>query len=185
MKLNHNPIRSTILFGLLAGLAFIPLSLLLVFILPWGTSYTLIVWLYLATYSLLLTRWGGKSPQVIFLPLVLLFAAVFTRISTDVFLLFALGVLSWIRSGICFEKTLIKTAAAEFLLCLGGGALVAFFMPYSTAELAVGIWLFFLVQSLYFVLFIPKETEMDTAPQDIFEKAGRCADDILSGLNME
>ncbi len=181
MKLNHYPIRSTILFGLFAGLAFIPLNILFVFVLPWSITYAIIIWFYISIYSLLLTRWSGKSPQAIFLPLVLLLAAAFVNISTDVFLLFALGVLSWVRSGICFEKTLLKTAAAELILCLGGGMLVAFFAPHFTGKLAVGIWLFFLVQSLYFILFVPKETERDTIHQDIFERAGSRAEDILSG----
>lgn len=93
-----------------------------------------------------------------------------------------LAVTSWIRSGICFtEKGAIKLAV-EMLLCAVGGILVAVFTPGRAFGWALGTWMFFLLQSLYFVVF---ENRI-IAPQnkyeykiDNFERASRQAENIL------
>ena len=74
----------------------------------------------------------------------------------------------------------MKTFGAEIVLCLGGGAVVSYFAPQSMATWALGIWMFFLIQSLYFALFrdIPKhEEELEV---DAFERARNQAETILS-----
>ncbi len=39
------------------------------------------------------------------------------------------------------------------MLTLGGGALIAVFSPRTPLSWALGVWMFFLIQSLYFVFF--------------------------------
>jgi hypothetical protein len=60
---------------------------------------------------------------------------------------------------------------------------VAVFTPGSAFAWVLGIWMFFLIQSLYFVIFenraiIPKD-QYETDP---FERASRQAEAILSDL---
>jgi hypothetical protein len=65
---------------------------------------------------------------------------------------------------------------------VGGAALVASFFPHSTVAWALGVWMFFLVQSLYFVLTGDMgDGEEEDVVLDPFEKARRQAEEILSG----
>ena len=114
-------------------------------------------------------------------PLFLLLILVFWGDSNEAFLFLALGVLSWVRSGICFQGGLLKTFGAEAALCLGGGALVAHFTPHSMITWAMAIWMFFLMQSLYFVFFRETaETQAHKVQLDPFEQARGQAERILS-----
>ena len=181
MTISRGPIVTTIGLGLFLGISFIPLSMILGTVSPWPQTFRLIVWGYVAIYAVFLARWGRGTVAGVLFPLVLLFALTFWRIPRVDFLLLALLVLSWIRSGICFKRPLLRMVAAELLICLGGGALVAFLAPYSTLTWAMGIWLFFLIQSLYFVFFertAEKAEEMIAA--DPFEQARKQAERILS-----
>jgi hypothetical protein len=114
-------------------------------------------------------------------PLLTLFIFVFWGNTNSAFLLLSLGVLGWIRSGICFRSPFARTLSVELLVSIGGGALVAYFGPHSTFTWAMGIWLFFLVQSLYFVLIGDIESkEGSIHVADPFEEAKNQAERILS-----
>jgi hypothetical protein len=114
-------------------------------------------------------------------PLLLLFVAIITARSTDSFLILALVVFSWIRSGICFPQAFGKRLCAELLLCMGGGLLVAGFVPHSMVVWGMGIWMFFLVQALYFVIFDENREAADVSTMsDSFEEARDEAERILS-----
>ena len=71
--------------------------------------------------------------------------------------------------------------AIEAALCSGGGALVVFFTPHSAITWGVTVWMFFLVQSVYFVIFADfgekseKQVEIDP-----FHQARTRAERILS-----
>ena len=180
MKITRRPMPTTILFGLMCGLFFIPVSMVLGYIVYWPMAFRLAIWSYLALYGLLLTRWGKVSPISIVFPLLILLVFVFWGNSNSAFLLLALGILSWIRSGICFQRPLFKILGAELLVCIGGGVLVAYFAPHSTLTWAMGIWMFFLVQSLYFVLMGDISDEEERLAVDPFEQARKHAERILS-----
>jgi hypothetical protein len=63
---------------------------------------------------------------------------------------------------------------------MGGAALVTCFFPHSMTALALGVWMFFLVQSLHFVLTGDLgDAEEDDVVLDPFEKAQRQAEEIL------
>lgn len=96
------------------------------------------------------------------------------------FLLIALGIFSWIRSGICFQTLQVQRLCSEIILSLGGGGLVAGLTPVSAVTWALGIWLFFLVQALYFVWFEKIGDKMAEIEIDLFEKARMGAEKILS-----
>ena len=180
MKTTQNPVRTTIFFGLFFGLSFIPLSLYTGYFIPWHKAYWTILSLYIVAYGFFLTRLSKKSPLRICPSLLLLFPAVFLAGSTTIFLLIALCIFSWVRSGICFQTLRVKKFCSEIVLSLGGGALVALFTPVSEISWTLGIWLFFLVQALYFVLFEKTGDKIAETEIDLFEKARMEAEKILS-----
>ncbi len=180
MKITRRPMLATILFGLLCGVVFIPVNMVVGYIVYSPAAFRLAIWIYLAFYGFLLSRWGKVSPLSIVFPLLILFFFVFWGDSNSAFLLLTLGILSWVRSGVCFQRPLAKMFAAELAVCLGGSSLVAYFAPYSTVTWAMGIWMFFLVQSLYFVLVRDIDDEKQRLVLDPFEQARRQAERLLS-----
>jgi len=153
MKITKRPMLTTIIYGLLCGISFVPTVMVMSSFLYWSTAFRLAIWLSLAGYLVILTKWGRASLLSILFPLLLLLLLVFWGDTNSAFLFLALGVLSWVRSGICFQGGLVKPLLAELTFCLGGGALVAFFTPHSAVTWGLAVWMFFLVQSLYFVFF--------------------------------
>jgi hypothetical protein len=182
MKSTTRPIRSTIVWGLIGGLIYIPLCSVLNLIMFWPLGFRLSLWILLSGYAVLLSRWASRPLRSMGLPLLLLLLSAFLIESATVFLFTALAILSWIRSGICFKKKpLLKRLSAEAGLCLLGGLLVYGAVPGGTPVWALGIWLFFLIQALYFVLFEYQSRPHSRIEADPFEKAKMAAEKILSG----
>ncbi|MGD8883098.1 MAG: hypothetical protein PVI82_14475 [Desulfobacterales bacterium] len=181
MKSTAKPIRSTIIWGLISGLLYIPLCIGLSRFMLWPVSFQVSLWMLLAGYGVLLSRWTPKSLRSVSFPLLLLFFAAFFIRSTGAFLFASLVMLSWIRSDICFkEKPFLKRWGAEIGLGLAAGLLVSGAVPAVAITWALGIWLFFLIQALYFVLFDYQgdaEVEIEADP---FEKAKMEAQKIFS-----
>ena len=182
MKSTTKPIRSTIVWGLIGGLIYIPLCSALNLIMFWPLGFRLSLWILLSGYAVLLSRWASRPLRSIGVPLLLLLLSAFLIESETVFLFTALVILSWIRSGICFKKKpLLKRLVAEAGLCFAGGLLVYGAVPGPTPVLALGVWLFFLIQALYFVLFEYQSRPHTKFEVDPFEKAKLAAEKILSG----
>ena len=176
-------IRTTIVFGLLCALFFKPLQMILSGFLSWPMPFRITIWIYIFLYGLLLARWGRKNIAGAVFPALILLIFAFLNPSLNVFLLLSLCVLSWIRSGVCFPGSFVKTAGIEVLVCFGGGFLVNAFAPRTGLSWALAVWLFFLIQSLYFIL-TAKENQTISAPvaqADAFEHARKQAEKILSG----
>ena len=172
---------TTIVYGLLAGTSFIPIVMAMSSVMEWTAAFRMAMWLVLAGYLAMLTRWGRVNLLSIVFPLLLLLPLVFWGETNSGFLILALGVLAWVRSGVCFQGGLLKTVVTEVALCCGAGALVAFFTPHSTITWGVAVWLFFLVQSIYFVFFADfGEKEEEQAECDPFHQARARAERILS-----
>ena len=92
-------------------------------------------------------------------------------------------VISWIRSGICYQRPGVMGLAVELLLCLLGAVLVQVFTPGSAAAWALGVWMFFLVQALYFVFLGPADDQQEESIKtDAFERASRQAEKILTEI---
>jgi hypothetical protein len=141
----------------------------------------MIIWVYLAGYSVMMIRWPRKNLTSAFFPLAILFILQFAVRSQDGFMILALVILGWVRSGICFPGSLFKMLAAESLICGGGGFLAACFQPHSLGTWALAIWLFFLIQSVYFPIFAPGFSGGETGTEpDPFEGARKAAEKILS-----
>ena len=98
-----SPVRTTLVYGLICALIAMPATIGLAGIVGGSIAYKLVLWTILLGYSLLLARWSGKRPVVLLFPLILLLGtAVWPRIDA-VFFFMGLGVLCWLRSGICFN----------------------------------------------------------------------------------
>ena len=183
MVISQHPIRTTLFFGLVCGLACIPANLALSYVLRGPSATYLNLWLSAAGYTLLLSRWRKKPFLSGGFPLLLLFVTSFLVNSMAAFYLLSLVVISWIRSGICFQNPCGINLVVELLLCVFGGILMAVFTPGSAFAWVPAIWMFFLIQSLYFVIFenrsIIPEDQYETDP---FERASRQAEAVLSDL---
>ncbi len=181
MKAIKHPIRNTIFYGLFCGLSFVPLSLTLNAFISWPSAVGLTLWLFISGYAVLLNLWGNKIQISTVFPLLLLLPAIFLMDSMVLFFLLALIVMAWIRSGICYQKPGAMRLAVELLLCFLGAVLVHVFTPGSMFSWALGVWMFFLVQALYFVFFEPADNQQEGSSRlDAFERASRYAERILS-----
>jgi len=181
MKKIKHPVRNTILYGLFCGLAFVPLSLALNAFFVWSSAVCLTLWLFLAGYAILLSHWRKKALISSVFPLLLLVPTIFLSDSMVLFFILALMVISWIRSGICYQRPGVMGLAVELLLCLLGAVLVQVFTPGSAAAWALGVWMFFLVQALYFVFFEPTANRKEEPTRvDAFEWANKQAHRILT-----
>ena len=179
MKTAKRPVRTTIFFGLICAILFTALGLFFEHTVFWPAFFRMSIFGCLAIYSFILASWSKKNHLSVIFPLLFLVVFNFAQNSNYAFLLLCLGMLSWIRSGICFQNAFSKSLGAEIIFSIGGGVLVAYLNPYSTITWALGIWMFFLIQSLYFLVmtdFGPEEEPLNTDP---FEEARIRAEGIL------
>ena len=181
MKDVRHQISKTIIYGIVSGLSFVPLSLTLNAFISWSSAICLTLLLFLSGYTILLNLWGHKFQISTVFPLLLLIPAIFVTDTITAFFILALMVISWIRSGICFQKPGVSGLAVELLLCFSGAIVVMMFTPGSVFAWALGVWMFFLVQALYFVfLEYPDNQQKESIPMDAFEPASRQAERILT-----
>jgi len=181
MKGLKHPIRNTIFYGLFCGLSFVPLSFTLNALISWSSAVGLTLWLFISGYAVLLNLWGNKIQISTVFPLLFLLPAIFLMDSMVLFFLLALIVIAWIRSGICYQKPGAMRLAVELLLCFLGAVLVHVFTPGSMFSWALGVWMFFLVQALYFVFLGPTDDQQDASIKiDAFEQASGQAERILA-----
>jgi hypothetical protein len=182
MKIEKHPISKTLIYGLACGLSFVPLSLTLKVVLPFPGAFCISLWLFISGYAILLGRWSDTPLISIIFPVLLLGPTIFLADSRVLFFVLALIVMALVRSGICYQKSGGKRLVVELLLSFLGAVLVHGFRPGSLLGWALGVWMFFLVQALYFVFFAPAENQQKASSRlDAFEQASRQAERILSG----
>jgi hypothetical protein len=129
-----------------------------------------IVWCLIAVYALLLLRWSGRSlPEVLFPLLVLAGVGAAMPTAGPAFGL-ALAIFSWIRSGICYPRSVAQCLVREAVLCGGGGLCLMLWNLSTPLSWGLGIWLFGLMQALFFILFEPVSLSA-ALPRDPFDHA--------------
>ena len=173
-------VRTTLVYGLISALTVMPAAWSLAGLVGWPMAFKLMLWLDLLGYAALLARWSGNGPSVILFPMALLLGtALWPGVYTGFFFL-GLGVFSWIRSGCCFSGTPLRAVAAEVITVGGGAGLVSLLGPGSSLTWAISIWLFFLVQALYFYM-VPTSCPPDAVgtASDPFDQAHREALRVL------
>jgi len=184
IKKGSHPLWSTMIFGLLGGLFFIPLALGLSHFVYWPKNLMIPVWIYVALYSGFLTRWSMKSNQSIVFPLLLPLLALPWMDSISLFMLLIFGSLSWIRSGVCFPDNRGKKVLMEVLLCLVAGGLFMSLKPNTLLTWAMAVWVFFLVQTLYFVFHATNDDVTESIKGDPFENAREQAENVLTKISI-
>ena len=174
------PVRTTLVFGLVSGLLLFPVAWLMTTRWGWPAAFQLTLWADVAVYALLLARWSRTRLLSLLFPLgVLLGAAVWPQVSAGFFLL-GLGIFSWIRSGICFKAQALRGLTAEIITVAGGAGLVAMCRPATPWSWALAVWLFFLVQALYFFLVPGFSSRVaEAGPEDPFQVALREAESAI------
>lgn len=179
MKVFGRPVLMTIIFGLVCGACLVPTVMLLRIFLHWPVPSRLAIWLYLAVYGFMLAKWNKTGLASTAWPLFVPLAFAFSNISEVFWLASVLLTLSWIRSSAALAKSPAMAIGKEMFVCLGGASLVALCAPNGGVAWSLGVWLFFLVQSLWFVSFSAVDAVRETDP-DPFERARKRAEDILA-----
>lgn len=181
MKYNSRPVRTTILLGGLGGLAWLMVDPVLGWHWIRPMRHFGLIWLLTALYALLLVRWSRCGLVAVVFPLAVLGLWGWHLPCARSTIVMALVILSWVRSGVCFPGPPGRALMREALVCGGGGILVAALAPYSTLSGAAGIWLFFLVQALFFAIFeTGAGASAHRAAGDPFERSRRQAEKILA-----
>ncbi len=179
----NRPIRTTIIYALAGGFLVVPTAMLLSTYLPWVMAFKLALWADLAIYATLLARWSRTRLLAVMFPLALLLGTALWQRTYAGFFFLAVGVLCWVRSGICFQEAPLRTLAAEVITVLGGSALVMLFGGQTSLSWALAICLFTLVQAFYFFL-VPnskKIAEKNRVTGDPFDRAVEEARKVLEG----
>jgi len=150
-----SPITATAIFGgaaalLSAGAISLPLHFV-----PWPGRLNAALFLCLAAYAVWLARLNSKPARDLAAPLLLLSAVLVSAASVVGFVIPAASGLAWIRSGICFPGPVVRRTAAEILTVAGGLGLCSVLRPPGVAGWVLGLWMFFLIQALYFALVDP------------------------------
>lgn len=174
------PIRTTLIFGILSALSVIPLTHYPSIFWGWPLALKSFVLINLMLYSILLCRWSNVRIVSILFPISLLTAMVLWPFSCSGFILVSLGVLGWIRSGICFKELSIRIVLAELITIVGGAGFLMLWQPGSTIAIAVAIWFFFLVQTIYFFIIPCRVDTPGEGRADPFEQASREMERILN-----
>ena len=179
----NQPVRTTIVFALVSGLYMVPIVALQSRYGLWPDAIKLALWADMAVYSILLSRWSGMRLWPLAIPLTfLLGAALWPTVDWGFFIL-AIGIFSWIRSGICTNCKALRgllaegitvTAAVLLLVLLGGNSPLAW---------GLNVCLFFLVQSLYFFMVpFANKASVQTSAKDPFDQAIDEAQRIIDGI---
>jgi hypothetical protein len=147
-----SPITATLIFAAIAALLTAAVASLPQGRMPRWTGLNLAMFLCLAAYAALLARLSGKRIRALFAPFLILSTLPAVAGSVAGFAIPAAAGLCWIRSGICFPGPIVRRIAAEALTGAAGLALVAGLRPAGLTGWMLAMWMFFLIQSLYFVI---------------------------------
>ena len=179
----NRAVRTTVVYALASGFLVVPLAMVLSRYLFWPGALKLVLWADLAVYGVLMARWARVRLLSVFFPLLILLGAALWPGTQSGFFILALGVFTWMRSGVCFKGALVRSLVAEVVTTLGGAGLLLLIGSHSYGAWALGICLFFLVQSLYFFM-VPSDTnrQHQPVPADPFEQAVEDAKKILEGF---
>ncbi|MBF0119476.1 MAG: hypothetical protein HQK79_11615 [Desulfobacterales bacterium] len=176
MKITKFPVTMTIFFALMSGLFIMLLSNYIYHPL----IFKIFIALNLIAYSFLLSSWGEVPLSKNLIPVIIVLYLTISGIKLHLFLMTNLFILSYFRSFICFKQPLLKGIIIEIILCFGGGSLIFLFNPISSVSWAISMWMFFLIQSIYFIFNNYNETHDNN--MDPFEVSRKQVEEILSGI---
>jgi hypothetical protein len=151
----------------------LPLTNFLAIFSGWAIALNIFLALNLVLYSFLLCHWTATRPFILAFPLMLVTGIALWPNSFTGFILVALWVFAWIRSGICCKAAPGRKVFAEFITILGGAGFLLFWRPEMISALPVATWFFFLVQTLYYIIIPGVQEGRKAGGPDPFERARR------------
>ena len=186
MNLRMSPVAASVIFAAAAAMLVAAVTILPLRPIPRTTALNAAIFLCLAAYSAFLARSSGRSLRALIAPLFMLAAVLAVAGSVTGFVVPAAAGLSWIRSGICFQESMPRRVCAEAVTCAAGLALVWLLQPPGPYGWALSIWMFGLIQALYFVL-VDAERSGPPEPKvrERIEKAHHRADALLREQKLE
>ncbi len=183
MSYKIDPFKGTVVFGVCAAIFFAPLNFTLNFVLNAPLAFRFAIIMVLFAYGLYLAKKADKKTGQLIFPIVILVIAQFYIYSQTAFLALSLAMLSWIRSGMFFPSGPFKTLISEAMTSFGGGLLIYYFNPTPLGAWSLAIWLFFLIQSMFFLFFkYESGPENDKKIHDPFENAKKQVEKILDPI---
>ncbi|HSO62776.1 MAG TPA: hypothetical protein VLR50_17220 [Desulfobacterales bacterium] len=186
MNSKISPVAASVIFAAAAAVLVAAVTILPLRPMPRLTSTNATIFLCLAAYSAFLARSGGRSLRALFAPLFLLAAVLVVAGSVAGFVVPAAAGLSWIRSGICFPGSMPRRVCAEAIACAAGLVLAWWLQPPGPYGWPLSIWMFGLIQSLYFGMVDAERTDLpEKQGQDKMAKAYRRADTLLREQKLE
>ena len=179
MNLKISPVAASVIFAAAASLLVAAVTMLPLRPVPRTTAANAAIFLCLVAYAAFLARSSGRSLRALFAPLFMLAAVVAVAGSVTGFVVPAAAGLAWIRSGICFRGSMPRRVCAEAIIGPLGLALVWLLQPPGPYGWALSIWMFGLIQALYFVVVDAERTGLpEPDVQEGIEKA-HCRADVL------
>ena len=180
MNLKMSPVAASVIIAAAAAVLVATVTLLPLRPIPRTTALNAAIFLCLAAYSAFLARSSGRSLRALFAPLFMLAAVLAAAGSVSGFVVPAAAGLSWIRSGICFPGSLPRRVCAEAITCAAGLALVRLLQPPGPYGLPLSIWMFGLIQALYFVVVDAESTGLpEKQGQERIAKSALPGRDVL------
>jgi hypothetical protein len=186
MNLKMSPVAASVMIAAAAAALVAAVAILSLRPIPRTTALNAAIFLCLAAYSAFLARSSGRRLRALFAPLFMLAAVLAIAGSVTGFVVPAAACLSWIRSGICFQGSMPRRVCAEALICAAGLALVWWLQPPGPYSWALSMWMFGLIQALYFVV-VDAESRGQPEPtvRERIEEAHRRADVLLREQKLE
>jgi hypothetical protein len=167
----NRSVKGTIVFAFFSGVSISPFALLLSFFIGWNVALKISLWFYIGLYCILMARWSSLSIRTILCPIgLLLGAAVWPHTYTGFFML-TLGVFCWIRSGICFQTAPIRCMSAELITVMFSVCILFLLGSYSPTAWALRVFIFFMIQSLYFFIIPFQSVKSKEIQEDSYERA--------------
>ena len=186
MNLKISPVAASVIFAAAAAVLVAAVAILPLRPIPRLTATNATIFLCLAAYSAFLARSRGRSLRALFAPLFMLAAVMAVAGSVTGFVIPTAACLSWIRSGICFPGSMPRRVCAEVVTCAAGLALVWQLQPPGPYGRTLSIWMFGLIQALYFVLVDAERTGLpEKQGQDRMAKTHPRADALLREQKLE
>jgi len=186
MKHKISPLAAAVIFAAAAATLLAVVTILSLRAIPHTTAINAAIFLCLAAYSAFLARSSGRSLRALFAPLFMLAAVMAVAGSVTGFVVPAAAGLSWIRSGICFPGSMPRRVCAEAITSAAGLALAWLLQPPGPYGWALSMWMFGLIQALYFVVVDAERTGLpEKQEQDRMAKTHPRADALLREQKLE
>jgi hypothetical protein len=151
MKSSISPIAASVIFAAAAALLFAGVMSLPLRMVSRPTTLNTALFLGLAAYAVFLARLSEKNNRDLFAPFLIVSTVLAAAGSVTGFVIPAAAALSWIRSGICFPGSTLRRLFAEAITCPAGLALAWMLQPPGLLGWTLSVWMFWLIQSLYFL----------------------------------